>query len=85
MWFIEDEAHAELQDGQFESRQEAMGELRRRRIGVRHGAQPRPMHIVAHIRYALVERDGSEEMSREPALEIPAAGVLWHLAAPLEP
>ncbi len=83
MWFIEDEAHAELQSGQFETRREAVGELRRRADlswDTEPNLAPCASWRTCGRRYELIERDGAEEKSRELALEISAAGVHWHLA-----
>lgn len=82
MWIIEDELHAELQEGQFLTRQDAIAELRRR-AGL-------PWDIAPHLapctswrtcgrRYELIEQDGSEEKSRTLVLEMSASGVHWHL------
>jgi hypothetical protein len=82
LWFIEDELHAELQDGEFLTRQEAVAELQRR-ADLSWDAEPNLAPCTSWRtcgrRYELIERSGSEEQSRTLALEVSAAGAQWHL------
>ena len=80
---IEDEAHAEPQ-GNFQSRGEAIAELRRRAAIPWNEAPnlaPCTSWKTCGRRYELVEYDGSaepwRELSRVPALEISARGISW--------
>jgi hypothetical protein len=82
LWFIEDEAHAELQEGEFLTRQGAVAELRRRADlpwDVEPNLAPCTSWRTCGRRYVLIEDDGSEEKSRELALEVSADGAHWHL------
>ena len=82
MWLIEDEAHAELQDGEFPTREEAVAELHRRAElswNVAPNIAPCTSWRTCGRRYVLIEMNGSEQVSRTLALEISAAGVRWHL------
>jgi hypothetical protein len=83
MFLIEDEAHAELQEGQFQSRQEALAELRRR-AAIAWDMEPNRAPCTnwrnCGRRYEIVEYDGaspSKVLSRNLTLEISAAGVRW--------
>jgi len=87
MFMIEDEIHAELQDGEFENRQDAMCELMRRaRIhwDKKPNLAPCMSWKTCGRRYELVEYDRSvtpwKELSRSLILEISAEGVHWHTA-----
>lgn len=84
MFVIEDEAHAELQDGQFETRQQAIVELRRRAAipwNVEPNRAPCTNWLNCGRRYELVEYDAASlpwtPLSRDVVLEISAAGVQW--------
>jgi len=82
VWFIEDEAHAESQAGEFQTRQEAIAELQRR-ADLPWDAEPNVAPCTSWRtcgrRYELIERDGSQEKSRVLALEVSAAGSRWHV------
>jgi hypothetical protein len=82
LWFIEDELHAELQDGQFLTREDAVSELRRRAHlpwDTEPNLAPCTSWRTCGRRYELIERSDSEEKSRSLALEISAASMQWHL------
>ena len=82
MWFIEDELHAELQDGQFLTREDAVSELRRRAHlpwDTAPNLAPCTSWRTCGRRYELVERSDSEERFRALVLEISASGVQWHM------
>jgi hypothetical protein len=85
MFIIEDEAHAELQDGEFDNEQEAMAELHRRAAipwDERPNLAPCTNWQTCGRRYELVEYDESatpwKELSRRPILDVSAEGVRWH-------
>jgi hypothetical protein len=87
MFIIEDEAHAEPQDGEFETRQDAMTELMRRariRWDKKPNLAPCTSWRTCGRRYELVEYDKSatpwKVLSRRLILEISAEGVHWHSA-----
>jgi hypothetical protein len=83
MWLIEDELHAEYQ-AEYPSRQEAVAELRRRADlawDKEPNLAPCTSWRTCGRRYELIERDGSDEKSRELALEVSGEGVKWHLAS----
>ncbi|GAM96734.1 hypothetical protein U91I_00354 [alpha proteobacterium U9-1i] len=77
MFTIEDEAHAELQDGEFGTEQDAMTELRRR-AAIPWNEEPN----LAPCTNVLVEYDKTatprRERSRRAILDISAEGVFWH-------
>jgi hypothetical protein len=84
IYIIEDEAHAEVQTGEFSSLDAALAEIRRR-AEVPWGSNPnRPPctnWIDCSRRYEIVEYDTSQaqwsEMRRIPALEISGRGITW--------
>ena len=84
MFVIEDEAHAESQEGRFETRQQAMAELQRR-AEIPWNEKPNRAPCVGWLncgrRYELVEYDDRDlpwkELSRNLVLDISAAGVRW--------
>jgi len=82
LWFIEDKIHAEQQGGEFETRQDALAELRRR-ADLPWDAEPNLAPCTSWRtcgrRYELIECNASLGKSRELALEISAEGVKWHL------
>ena len=85
MFIIEDEAHAELQDGEFETQPDAMVELHRRAAipwDQAPNLAPCTSWQTCGRRYELVEYDKSAtpwiELSRRPILDISAQGVRWH-------
>ncbi len=85
MFIIEDEAHAELQDGEFETEQDAMAELHRRALlpwDQTPNVAPCTSWRTCGRRYELVEYDKSatpwRELSRRQILDISAEGVRWH-------
>ena len=84
MYVIEDEEHAELQDGEFESVQDAVRELKRRAAlpwDKSPNLAPCDSWQTCGRRYELVEYDTSsrpwKELARTPALEVSAKGVQW--------
>ena len=84
MFVIEDEAHAEPQEGRFQTRQEAITELRRRAtISWNEVPNRAPCTNWPNCgrRYELVEYDDTElpwkELSRVVVLNISASGVRW--------
>jgi hypothetical protein len=88
MFMIEDEQHAEPQDGEFDSVADAVAELKRRAMHA--WDQPPNVAPCASWRtcgrtYDIVEYDTSgrpwREIRRTPFLEISSAGVRW-LASP---
>ena len=83
MWIIEDKLHAELQDGEFHTRHDAIAELKRR-ANLPWDAAPNlaPCTVwqTCGRHYKLIERDGSKEKSRESALDVSESGVIWHLS-----
>jgi hypothetical protein len=83
MFVIEDELHAEWQ-GEFQTRHEAISELRRRALiswDEEPNAAPCTDWITCGRKYELVEFDDStlpwKELSRTLLLEISANGVQW--------
>jgi hypothetical protein len=88
MFVIEDEAHAEPQDGRFQTRQGALAELRRR-AAIPWDEEPNlaPCTDWANCgrRYEIVQYDDTvtpwKELSRDRVLDISAAGVRWLMEA----
>lgn len=85
MFVIEDEAHAEPQEGQFRTREQAIAELERRAAIPWNDAPnraPCTNWLNCGRLYELVEYDDTtntwKELSRTLILEISAAGVRWH-------
>ena len=84
MFIIEDEAHAEPQEGRFQTRQQAIAELRRR-SEILWNEEPNRAPCTNWLncgrRYELVEYDETvspwKELSRNLILDISAAGVRW--------
>jgi hypothetical protein len=84
MFVIEDEAHAEPQKGRFQTREEAVAELRRR-AAIAWDEDPNRAPCTNWLkcgrRCEIVEWDGTaslwKELSRSLVLEISAAGVRW--------
>ena len=84
MFVIEDEAHAEPQEGLFQTRQQAVAELQRR-AAVPWDEEPNRAPCTNWVncgrRYELVEYDDTvlpwKELSRNLILNISAAGVRW--------
>jgi hypothetical protein len=84
MFVIEDEAHAEPQEGQFQTRQQALAELQRR-AAIPWNEEPNRAPCTnwrnCGRRYELVEYDATtmprKELSRSLILDISAAGVWW--------
>jgi hypothetical protein len=84
MFVIADEAHAEPQDGRFQTRQQAIAELRRR-AAIPWSEEPNRAPCTNWLnrgrRYELVEYDERtlpwNELSRSLALDISAAGAQW--------
>ena len=84
MFVIEDEAHAERQEGQFQTRQQAIVELQRR-AAIPWNEKPNRAPCTSWLncgrRYELVEYDDTalpwKELSRNLILEISAAGARW--------
>ncbi len=84
MFVIEDEAHAEPQEGRFQTRQQAIAELRRR-AAIPWNEEPNRAPCTNWLncgrRYELVEYDDTvlpwNELSRNLILDISAAGVRW--------
>lgn len=86
MFVIEDEAHAEPQEGQFPTREQAFAELERRATIPWHeppNTAPCANSLNCGRRYELVEYDtsgpGWKELARTLILEISAAGIRWHV------
>lgn len=84
MFMIEDETHAELQEGRFQTRQEAIAELERRAATPWDEAPnraPCTNWLNCGRQYELVEYDDTaspwKELSRNLVLEVSAAGVRW--------
>jgi hypothetical protein len=84
MFVIDDEAHAELQDGRFQTVEQAMAELARKSLIAWDEAPNRAPCAgwqKCGRRYELVEYDDStlpwKELSRRPMLNVSAAGVEW--------
>ncbi len=84
MFVIEDEAHAERQRGDFQTREDAMAELRRRASipwDEAPNAAPCTNWRNCGRRYEIVEYDVStrpwRELTRRFMLEIDAKGVRW--------
>jgi hypothetical protein len=84
MFVIEDEAHAEPQEGRFQTRQQAIAELRRK-SEIPWNEEPNRAPCTNWLncgrRYELVEYDETvspwKELSRNLMLDISAAGVRW--------
>lgn len=84
MFVIEDEAHAELHQGQFHTREEAVAELLRRST-VPWDEEPNRAPCTnwrnCGRQYEIVEYDDTitpwKELSRGLTLDISAAGVRW--------
>ena len=84
MFKIEDEIHAEPQDGEFVSFDEAMAEVRRR-AGLPWDKAPNAAPCTnwrqCGRRYEIVEYDDSStpwtELTRTEVLEVTAAGIRW--------
>jgi hypothetical protein len=84
MFVIEDEAHAEPQAGGFQTRQQAIAELRRR-AEIPWNEEPNRAPCTNWLncgrRYELVEYDDKaspwKEVSRNLILDISAGGVRW--------
>lgn len=83
MFVIEDELHAEWQ-GEFQTRQHAIAELRRRALipwNEEPNAAPCTSWVTCGRSYELVEYDDStvpwKQLSRALILEISASGVRW--------
>jgi len=84
MFIIEDEAHAELQEGRFQTRPQAIAELRRRAAIPWNEAPNRAPCANSRNcgrRYELVEVDDTvspwKELSRTLILKISARDVQW--------
>jgi hypothetical protein len=83
VFIIEDEAHAEFQDGEFQSEQDAMTELHRRAQlpwDQTPNVAPCTSWRTCGRRYVLVEcvKSPWKELLRRPILDISAEGVTWH-------
>jgi hypothetical protein len=83
MWMIEDEAHAEPQ-GEFDSRDSALAELRRRALvpwDVAPNVAPCTAWQTCGRRYEIVEFDTAQspwrEVQRVHVLDVSADGVKW--------
>lgn len=84
MFVIEDEAHAEPQEGRLQTRPQAIAELRRR-SEIPWNEEPNRAPCTNWLncgrRYELVEYDETvspwKELSRNLILDISAAGVRW--------
>ena len=80
MFVIEDELHAEWQEGLFETRQLAISELRRR-AAISWNEEPNRAPCTSWStcgrQYVLIEYDDSKELTRELILEISSTGVRW--------
>jgi hypothetical protein len=84
MFVIVDEAHAERQEGRFQTRQQAIVELQRR-AAIPWNEKPNRAPCINWLncgrRYELVEYDDTtrpwKELSRSLMLKISAAGVRW--------
>jgi hypothetical protein len=87
VFVIEDELHAELQDGEFPTLEAAMAELQRR------AAIPwdQPPNVAPCMSwrtcgriYEVIEYDSAVDSTRQirriPVLEVSAQGVRWHLS-----
>jgi hypothetical protein len=89
MFLIEDEWHAEPLDGRFETRAQAIGELRRI-ASIPWNEPPNRAPCTSWMtcgrRYELIEYDETTlswtELSRVTILEISADGVKWILEQP---
>jgi hypothetical protein len=86
MFVIEDEIHAEWQEGRFSTRDEALSELEHRAKipwDERPNVAPCTNWSKCGRSYELVEYDDTTspwtELSRSLVLEISAEGVRWHL------
>jgi hypothetical protein len=84
MFVIEDEVHAEPQEGRFQTPQEAIAELQRRASipwNEKPNRAPCTNWLNCGRRYELVEYDDTaspgKELSRSLILDISAAGVRW--------
>jgi hypothetical protein len=84
MFRIEDERHAEPQEGEYQSLAEAVAELRRRALlqwDERPNVAPCQQWRTCGRSYEIVEYDTSStpwrELSRLPYLEVAASGVRW--------
>jgi hypothetical protein len=84
MFIIEDEFHAEIQDGRFETRLEAIEEMKRRAAipwNEPPNCAPCMSWRTCGRRYEIVEFDDSrlpwKQLSRTPMLEVSADGVRW--------
>jgi hypothetical protein len=80
MFLIDDEAHCEPQEGRFQTRTEAVAELERR-AAIPWDEEPNRAPCrnwrTCGRRYAILEYDQDEEVSREPILAISAKGIVW--------
>ena len=84
VFVIEDEVHAERQEGEFSALEEAVAELRRRAVApwdARPNEAPCMNWRNCGRRYEIVEYDISEtpwkELQRLPALEVSDRGTRW--------
>jgi hypothetical protein len=84
MFVIEDEAHAEPQEGRFQTRHQAIAELQRRASipwNEKPNRAPCTNWLNCGRRYEVVEYDDTaspwKELSRSLVLDISAAGVRW--------
>jgi hypothetical protein len=84
MFVIEDEAHAERQEGRFQTRQQAIVELQRRAAipwNEKPNRAPCTNWLNCGRRYELIEYDDTalpwKELSRNLILDISAVGVRW--------
>jgi hypothetical protein len=84
MFVIDDEAHAELQEGRFQTRQQAIVELHRR-AAIPWNEEPNRAPCTNWLncgrRFEFVEYNDTalpwKELSRNLILDISAAGVRW--------
>ena len=89
MFIIEDEWHAETQNGEFATRQDAIAELERRAT-IPWDEEPNQAPCVnwrtCGRKYVLIEYDDSQtpwrELSRLDALEVSAAELKWLISSP---
>lgn len=84
MYIIEDQIHAELQDGKFSTFAEALSELRRRALvpwNITPNVAPCISWKTCGRIYEIIEYDDTstpwKELSRVSALEISSDGVKW--------
>ncbi len=83
-YFIEDEWHAELQEGEFDSFEDALNELKNRSLipwNIEPNIAPCESQLTCGRRYEIIETDitkfPSTQVKRTPVLEVSSKEVKW--------